>query len=58
LSEDLATAKNVGKRHGKLVILEIKAGELHRAGQAFFRSENEVWLTEKVEVAYINFPEY
>lgn len=50
LSLDPETATKVGTRHGTPIILEVQAGEMHRAGQAFFRAENGVWLTEVVPV--------
>src|SRR5690606_5714710 len=37
----------------KPVVLAIKAGEMHRAGQAFYRSENGVWLVDHVPVPFI-----
>jgi putative RNA 2'-phosphotransferase len=56
LSDNLETAQKVGRRHGKPVILIVKAKELHERGQHFFLSENGVWLTEKVVVEFIKFP--
>jgi putative RNA 2'-phosphotransferase len=56
LSIDEPTAHKVGQRHGKPIILKISAGEMWRAGQQFFLSDNGVWLTGKVELKYINFP--
>ena len=56
LSSELATAKDVGSRHGKPVILEVKAKEMYDAGHEFFQSENGVWLTEEVLVQFIVFP--
>lgn len=53
LSADLATAELVGQRRGKPVILTVLAGEMAKAGMAFFRSENGVWLTDHVPPAYI-----
>ena len=53
LSADLATAELVGQRRGKPVILTVPAGEMAKAGMAFFRSENGVWLTDHVPPAYI-----
>src|ERR1043166_4860380 len=38
LSIDAATAVQVGQRHGKPVVLKIRAGEMRRAGHAFYRS--------------------
>ncbi|MDE7477805.1 MAG: RNA 2'-phosphotransferase, partial [Lachnospiraceae bacterium] len=50
LSKDIETAVNVGKRHGKPIVLKIHSGEMHRDGVLFYLSENGVWLTEKVDV--------
>ncbi len=50
LSADIDTAQKVGSRHGTPVILTIAARELHQFGQAFYLSDNKVWLTEKVSV--------
>lgn len=55
LSRDTETALKVGGRHGKPVILKIQAGAMHRAGNAFYCSENGVWLTEFVPAAFIEF---
>lgn len=57
LSADRETATRVGARHGKPAILVVASGALHQAGHAFYRSENGVWLTAAVPVAYIAFPE-
>lgn len=56
LSEAVETAGAVGSRHGKLVMLEVAAGEMHRDGIAFFRTPNGVWLTEHVPPGYLRFP--
>lgn len=48
LSPDIETARNVGARRGKPVILEVTAGELAAAGEAFLLSGNGVWLIEHV----------
>jgi putative RNA 2'-phosphotransferase len=56
LSADEATAVNVGRRHGRPVVLRVQAGEMHRAGLAFFRSDNGVWLTAAVPSEHIQFP--
>ncbi|MEO1436965.1 MAG: RNA 2'-phosphotransferase [Bacteroidota bacterium] len=53
LSDDLTTAMNVGQRHGKPVILEVQALEMHQKGYPFFRSENGVWLTDHVPENYL-----
>ena len=56
LSADEATAANVGRRHGRPVVLRVQAGEMHRAGHPFFRSDNGVWLTAAVAPEHIHFP--
>lgn len=56
LSLDASTATKVGQRHGKPVVLTIRAGEMAAAGHTFFLSANGVWLTEKVPVEFIRFP--
>ncbi len=48
LSSDIETARNVGIRRGKPVILEVNAGKLVEDGAAFFLSGNGVWLTDHV----------
>lgn len=57
LSPDRETAHKVGSRHGKPVILTVRAGELHRSGHVFYCSANGVWLTESVPAEYIYFPD-
>jgi len=51
------TARAVGQRYGKPVILVVKAGAMLEVGHTFFVSENGVWLTEHVPVEFIEFPE-
>lgn len=53
LSADVETATKVGQRHGKPVVLEVKAGEMLRDGFTFHLSANGVWLTEHVPVFYL-----
>jgi putative RNA 2'-phosphotransferase len=57
LSRDEATAQNVGRRHGKPVILTVDARAMHGAGHEFLCSENGVWLTLTVPAAYLRFPD-
>ena len=54
LSEDRSTAKAVGQRHGKPVILIVRSGEMHRSGHTFYQSDNGVWLTESVPPAFFS----
>ncbi len=48
LSADEATAERVGQRHGKPAILKVDALGMHRQGFKFFRSDNGVWLIDRV----------
>ena len=57
LSGGIATAVDVGKRHGKPVVLQVETGLMHLKGHKFFRSENGVWLCESVPVEYISVVE-
>jgi putative RNA 2'-phosphotransferase len=56
LSAETAAAVQVGGRQGKPALLTVRAGDMHRAGAAFFRSTNGVWLVDAVPVEFINFP--
>ncbi|MGH8082546.1 MAG: RNA 2'-phosphotransferase [Lysobacter sp.] len=56
LSLDEETATKVGVRHGKPLLLRIRAGEMHAQGIAFFRSNNGVWLTDAVAAEFIDWP--
>lgn len=53
LSQTEETALNVGKRHGKPVVLRINAGQMNQDGIKFYLSNNGVWLTEYVSPKYI-----
>jgi len=53
LSGTRETAKSVGSRRGKPIILEVKAAQMHKAGIIFYRSKNGVWLTDTVPWEYI-----
>ena len=46
-------AVRVGQRHGKPVVLRVDAAAMHQAGQAFYLSDNQVWLTEAVPPQYL-----
>jgi putative RNA 2'-phosphotransferase len=54
LSMELDTAVKVGQRHGRPVVLQVAAYEMHTAGFVFYRADNGVWLTEHVPVDYIS----
>lgn len=53
LSSDVPTARSVGMRHGRPIVLAVAAGDMHRAGEKFWLAENGVWLTEAVPREYI-----
>jgi putative RNA 2'-phosphotransferase len=53
LSEDLETARRVGARRGKPVILSVAAGRMHAEGFKFYRSANGVWLTNSVPADFL-----
>jgi putative RNA 2'-phosphotransferase len=52
LSQDETTALAVGRRHGKPVVLKIKALLMHEQGFKFFQAENGVWLVKFVPTAF------
>lgn len=54
LSAARATAVEVGRRHGRPVVLAVAAGAMHRAGHAFFLSANGVWLTDRVSPEFLS----
>ncbi len=54
LSKDEETAVKVGQRHGKPVVLKIKAEEMWKDGIKFYLSQNGVWLTKHVDTKYID----
>lgn len=56
LSSEGETAETVGSRHGKPVVLRVRAGEMARAGHRFYHSVNAVWLTDRVPPEFIDFP--
>lgn len=53
LSSDVDTARKVGKRHGKPIILVIDAKRMREEGGIFYLSENEVWLCDEVKWQYV-----
>jgi putative RNA 2'-phosphotransferase len=53
LSKDVETARRVGARRGKPVVLTVDAGGMHRDGHKFYLSDNGVWLTDAVPSKYL-----
>jgi putative RNA 2'-phosphotransferase len=54
LSDDLGTAINVGKRHGKPVVFEIQTTRMIEDQFVFYQADNGVWLTDCVPSAYLS----
>lgn len=57
LSAHRTDAEAVGRRHGSPVILTIRTGEMYRDGFVFYQSDAGLWLTNRIPVSYISFPE-
>jgi len=55
LSDNQDTARNVGRRYGKPVILEVDCKKMASDGHLFYQSENGVWLVDAVGVDYLIF---
>ncbi|WP_087026590.1 RNA 2'-phosphotransferase [Thaumasiovibrio subtropicus] len=53
LTESLAVAKAVGSRYGKPVIFTVDARRMHLDGYSFYKTVNNVWLTESVPSQYL-----
>ena len=54
LSKDVETARKVGSRRGKPVILTVDTGRMNRDGHKFLLSANGVWLTDSVPPGYLS----
>lgn len=55
LSNEIETAKQVGSRYGKPIVLKINTRKMADEGIVFFRTENGVWLTDYVAPEYLIF---
>jgi putative RNA 2'-phosphotransferase len=55
LSPDRETAKRVGSRRGRAIVLPVDAGTMHADGHAFRLSGNGVWLVDAVPASYLSF---
>jgi putative RNA 2'-phosphotransferase len=53
LSNDIGTANQVGRRHGKPVVLKVYAKQMYDDHFEFFISDNGVWLTDNVPSKYL-----
>ena len=52
ISPDYETAVKVGRRHGKPVILKIRARDFNNDGNELYRSSNGVWQARYVAPEY------
>ena len=53
LSDNNATAKAVGGRHGSPVVLTIRTEEMAQNGHTFYQSANGVWLVDHVPPQFL-----
>jgi putative RNA 2'-phosphotransferase len=53
LSADAETARIVGARHGRPVVLLVDAAAMRASGIVFYRSENGVWLVQSVPPQFL-----
>jgi putative RNA 2'-phosphotransferase len=53
LSTDKEMMLKVGQRHGKPVLLKVRAREMLEAGHKFYLSANGVWLTDEVPAEFL-----
>ena len=53
LSSDIETARRVGGRRGRPVVLVVAAEQMADDGFVFFRSANGVWLVDEVPGRYL-----
>ena len=54
LSSDETTARAVGARHGKPLVLVVQSGQMSSGGFTFYRAENGVWLTDRVPPEFLS----
>ena len=54
LSDDVETARKVGRRHGKSVIYQVDCQKMATDGFEFFLSANHVWLTKCVPARFLS----
>ena len=53
LTDNILTAKQVGGRRGKPLVLEVDAAKMHESGFLFYLSANNVWLTKRVPPEFV-----
>ena len=57
LSSTRDEAVRVGSRHGTPVVLTVDAQGLHEAGHTLYPSTDAVWLTDRVPMQFLQFPD-
>lgn len=55
LSLDKQTASAVGQRHGKPIVIKIKALLMYQQGYKFYLSDNGIWLVKNVPSEFLMF---
>ncbi len=55
LSLDVETARSVGSRHGKAVVLCVACADMITSGHVFFRADNGIWMTPAVPADFLAF---
>ena len=53
LSSDADTARRVGQRHGKPIILVVDSAGMNVHGHSFYCADNGVWLTDAVPAGFL-----
>lgn len=53
LSETMGMAKQVGARHGSPVVLSIDIEAMIRGGYKFYKAQNGIWLTGKINPLFL-----
>lgn len=53
LSPNAETARTVGARHGRPIVLVVATGRMHAAGFTFSRADNGVWLVDHVPPEFL-----
>ncbi len=53
LSAAIATARQVGGRHGRPIVLVVDAARMHADGHVFYVTPNRVWLVDAVPPGYL-----
>jgi len=53
LTEDIKMTLKVAERRGRPVLLGIRAKDMEQAGYLFYKTDNDVWLTDHVPPEYL-----